>query len=164
MLENINPVIVFAALAIIFAILNLALWSMVWKNSDKKSTPSSSGGMSRETVEEIKGAINSAEENNSKIEDQLWGILDKLKDIEEQSSSAKAGGIPPEVTKQLKIAQELSNKSAALLKEEIKQVKEIREDIKTLSEKVEGVENLNEMFETLDGSLANLNNRIQKID
>jgi uncharacterized coiled-coil protein SlyX len=164
MLENINPVIIFAALAIIFAVLNLALWSMVWKNTGKKSAASSAGGINRDTVEEIKGAINSAGENNSKIEDQLWGILDKLKDIEEQSSSAKAGEIPPEITKQLKIAQDLSSKSAALLKEEIKQVKEIREDIKTLSEKVKGMKNLNEMFETLDGSLANLNSRIQKLD
>ncbi|MEA3506614.1 MAG: hypothetical protein U9R36_03880, partial [Elusimicrobiota bacterium] len=84
--------------------------------------------------------------------------------IEEKPSSAKGGSIPPEITNQLKIVQKLSSKSAALLKEEIKQVKEIREGIKTLSEKVEGVENLNEMFETLDGSLAKLNNRIQKLD
>ncbi|MEA3507107.1 MAG: hypothetical protein U9R36_06440, partial [Elusimicrobiota bacterium] len=68
--ENINPIIIFAALAIIFAVLNLALWSMVWKKSGKKNSASSSGGMSRQAIEEIKGAVNSVGENNSKIEDQ----------------------------------------------------------------------------------------------
>ncbi len=161
-METINPVIIFAALAIIFAILNLVLWTMVWKNSDK-TDKSGANSLSSNAIDQIKEIVNVAEENNSKIEDQLWGILDKLKDLEEKSSSEKPAELPPEISQQLKKAQELSNKAAALLKKEIKQVKNLKEDIKLLSEKVEGTENFEEMFESLDGSIAKFNNRIKKL-
>ncbi|MDA3793512.1 MAG: hypothetical protein PF545_07680 [Elusimicrobia bacterium] len=160
-METLNPVIIFAALAIIFAVLNLVLWTMVWKNFDKDSKPVQNS-LSREVIDEIKNTL-AGVENNSKTEDQLWGILDKLKDLEEKVSSEKAGKLSPEIAEQLKRAQELSKKSAVLLKEEIKQIKEVKEDIKQLSKKVEGVEDFGEMFESLDGNIAKFNNRINQL-
>lgn len=93
-LDKINPAVIFAALAILFAILNFLLWVMVWKNLEGAN----SGGKPAEgniaAIQEIKDIIIQQEEKASKSEDQMWGILDKLKELENSVTQLHSGMAP----------------------------------------------------------------------
>lgn len=95
-----NPVLILAVLAVIFAVLNIFLWLMVWKKpagSSEKKTKSDIDGLIKKMNEKIDEGL----ERNLKMEDQLWGVLDKVKEVEQalnqlvvtvSSSAHKAAG------------------------------------------------------------------------
>jgi hypothetical protein len=73
---------ILALLAIIFAALNIILWLMAWKRSDD-AQETSPAGVDDLVIKEIKSKLEEGMERNLRLEDQLWGILDKLKEQEQ---------------------------------------------------------------------------------
>lgn len=89
-MEKINPAVIFALLAVIFAILNILLWLMVWNKTTKPPVDDKDNPEIDTAVREIKNKIDEGVERNLRLEDQLWGILDKLKELDRDFKQFKS--------------------------------------------------------------------------
>ncbi len=78
-IDKMEPVVIFALLSICLAVLNFLLWIMVWK---KSATDKSKEDIAT-AIMEMKNKIDAGTNRNLKLEDQLWGILDRFKEQEQ---------------------------------------------------------------------------------
>lgn len=88
-MEKINPAVIFALLAVIFAILNILLWLMVWNKTANPSADNKDKPEIDTSIRELKDKIEEGIERNLRLEDQLWGIMDKLKEQEQNFKQFK---------------------------------------------------------------------------
>lgn len=88
-LLKINPAVIFALLAVVFAVLNIILWVIVWKKTENPDTDENRPEVSAEAKEGLKNKIDEVVGRNLRLEDQLWGILDKLKEQEQMFKELK---------------------------------------------------------------------------
>ncbi len=86
--NKIDPVLILAVVAIIFALLNIFLWLMVWRiiygkqsRIDKKELYTNITSIGKQLDESM--------ERNLRLEDQLWGVLDRFKELEDTLNQIK---------------------------------------------------------------------------
>ncbi len=101
-IDKMDPVVILALLSICLAVLNFLLWIMVWK---KPATDKSKEEIAT-AIMEMKNKIDAGTNRNLKLEDQLWGILDRFKEqeqilnqINKNISSQGLSNPPPPFTK-----------------------------------------------------------------
>jgi predicted nucleic acid-binding Zn-ribbon protein len=77
----IDPVLILGVSAVIFAVLNIFLWILVWKKSG--------ADIKKSGIDEIKENLSQSMEREIRLEDQLWGVLDRLRDMERDLTAIK---------------------------------------------------------------------------
>ncbi|NLB34229.1 MAG: hypothetical protein GX817_00150 [Elusimicrobia bacterium] len=79
-LMDLNPTILFAVLALFFALINFLLWVVVLKNTPRGKQDMSTANKGPISVDpELGKKIDKLFEEVIRIEDQLWGVLDKVR-------------------------------------------------------------------------------------
>ncbi len=144
-----DPVIIFAALAVLFALLNLFLWIFAWKSLSGKS------GSSRKYIKELN-------EKNSRIEDQLWGIIDRIKELEQKIGQPGAGG--ENIQKEIEKLGLLSKKVGFLTQKNSQQLENINENMGNLKTTLDKFDKLKDIVEAIDDSIAWLSKKINNIE
>lgn len=167
-LDKINPAVIFAALAILFAILNFLLWAMVWKNIEGADLEGKSAERESAAIQEIKDMIIQQAEKTSKSEDQMWGILDKLKELESSINQLHSGlsSVPSHQDNKeiIAIINQAFKKIAAVLGELFKEIRKFSATQENLNKHLDEMKNLNEIIKSLDGSIAMLNCQLKKFE
>ncbi|MFC2062288.1 hypothetical protein ACFLUV_07230 [Elusimicrobiota bacterium] len=90
-MNKLNPAVVFAVLAVLFGVLNILLWYIVWKSRDSSSSSAEDKPNISQELKEIKNKMDSFSKNRTKMEDQLWGVVDKLKEMDSSINQIKKG-------------------------------------------------------------------------
>ena len=88
-LASLNPAVIFALLSIILAVLNLLLWIMVWNGSSGSASMKEDSGVGG-AVKNLSDRLDENMERNLRLEDQIWGIIDKFKEQEKTLQSIKS--------------------------------------------------------------------------
>ena len=114
--------------------------------------------------QEIKDIIIQQEEKASKSEDQMWGILDKLKELENSVTQLHSGMAPQDNKEIIAIINQAFKKIAAVLGELFKEFRKFSATQENINKHLDKMENLNEILESMDGSIAMLNSQLKKID
>lgn len=166
--EQLNPAVIFAGLAILFAVLNFLLWTVVWKILKSGEKNSAEKQMDMEKLERFRKYLETVDSRNDKIEDQLWGVLDKLKEIEKQMDNFnetilnKEPGTVDE--KNIKVIKNGTKKIFSLVQKERSQLEEFRDDVEKISAISSDIEILREIFTALNGNVAKLNSHLNNIE
>ena len=82
LLENTD--LIFALLAVVFAFLNLFLWLTAWRSMSRDRSSGRVPDELSDTLQSLRKLAEKEREENLKIEDQLWSVLDKLREIKER--------------------------------------------------------------------------------
>ncbi len=143
-IEQLNPTVIFTALAIIFAILNFALWTMVW--NILKTRRKYSGTIN---FKKISNSLKTADQKNEKIEDQLWGVLDKLKELEKQIDRLEKSGNVQIENKDMKTVKAGTKKIFSLVKREHLQLKKLNKSLTELTNMKKDMKNLKNKLQSL---------------
>ncbi len=77
-----DPALIFVVLAVLFALVNLVLWVQVFRSPGSSGGNAPHQGDSPKTPENLEEILERLLEQNRRVEDQLWGVLDRLKEIE----------------------------------------------------------------------------------
>ncbi|MGM0441213.1 MAG: hypothetical protein ACQEQC_02200 [Elusimicrobiota bacterium] len=168
--EQLNPAVIFAILAILFAALNFILWSLVWKiiQSKEKIAGGASSSADEEKFKELIRALKAVDRKNDKLEDQLWGVLDKLKEIEKQldgfDETIRESGSLQVNDKNIKVIKNGTKKIFSLVKKERSQLENFRDDVKKISAISSDIEILREIFTTLNSNVAKLNSYLKNME
>ncbi len=137
-----DPVVIFAMLAILFALLNLILWVFAWK------------GLSGDTGKSGK-YIRDLNEKNSRIEDQLWGVIDRIKELEKKIASPGSNGseyIKKEIEKL-----GLLNKKVGFLSQKNSQ------QLDVISENLDNLKTAFEKFDKLSDTMGTISEKITRL-
>jgi hypothetical protein len=156
MIDNIYPAVIFAVLAIIFAILNFLLWMMVWKKTGSSKAGENGGSVNVPVLDELKERIDGGMERNLRLEDQMWGVLDKLKEQEKVFNQFKdniAAINVPERNKEVLDSLEMWSIKT------LKTIKECFEEIKNSGKNFEQFEKL----DILNNSIEDLSSNVDKL-
>ncbi|MGM0568571.1 MAG: hypothetical protein ACQESB_05075 [Elusimicrobiota bacterium] len=145
-ISNIEPSAVFAILVILFALLNLVLWTFIWKNFKAY------GGGEKDVA--------GYDEKITRIEDQLWGVMDRIKELENTAeninrkipasfSSSGAAGVNEQIEK-LYI---LSKDTAELVQGIYRRVDELSEKSGLLNKNGDEFEKIETFLKRIDDNL-----------
>ena len=131
-LAGIDPVLFFALLAVLFASINLILWLTAWRRMDP--------GSNDDSLSELRERLSEVVERNTRLEDQLWGVLDSLKEAgqavnpETLNSFSDAGSAIKELLENTGFLKDLTESEFARINQIQEDLEKIRNEIAILKE------------------------------
>ncbi|MFC2091627.1 hypothetical protein ACFLTD_02510 [Elusimicrobiota bacterium] len=79
-LSKLDQSVIFALFSIVFGVINILLWKLLWK---KSSSDTGVGIPDSSLMFEVKERLDETMEKNMRLEDQIWGVMDRLKEQEQ---------------------------------------------------------------------------------
>ncbi|GEM_PF-2721881 len=122
--DVISPIIVLATIIAVISVVNIYLWIFL----KRKFSQNLNSTKAREDISlsEIKGKIDAGLKKTDKMEDQLWGVIDKLKNIENLKESME------NEFSRVKSLEDGDKKKVVILKAVVRELKEMKKNISYL--------------------------------
>jgi len=156
----INLAVLVAAVSVIFAVLNIILWKMLWKQ--QAGPRISERDIDPQLIQELDEKLNQELARTARTEDQLWGILDKLKELETAFNK---------LPEQLSVFKSTESQNAEILQMTGKRIKEIHliagkyfNNIEKFNQAVEDVKKNREIINNLQDSILMIKGRLERTE